>query len=521
MPDSPAMRLNLSADEVLTTTRAVRKRLDFDRPVERSVLLECLEVAVQAPSGSNRQGWQWMFVEDAAKKAAIADVVPRDLGRLRQGPSARVPRRRPAEPPAARRRVVGAVPQRPLPRGPGHDDPARRGPLRRRWGVGPGGGVGLDAAGGVELPAGPARARAGIGVDHAPPRPREGRGRVARHPVRHLHAGRALSRSPTRRAPTSSRSAGYLSSASPTSTRGDRPGRVRLAVRVGWRRARGARSRRRRGGDRRCAAFHDGGVGRRRREHGGGAGGARARVAGRGPVAAVAPVDPRAHAGVAARGGVGQRRRAGGGSRARRRAARPRRLLPQRHRGGAGRAGAGTGRRRRRHRRRRGTAAGGRGPARGRGRAGRPRPRRGDLGAVLLARGRSGTGRVRLDPGPGRRRARPVRLGARARRAGVRRRRGRGGPARRQHDRPGPAATAPSSPSDAQSRAACALRCAWASSSAHAARNSGGGVGATRRGGGRSGRCCARPGAGRRRTRCDARGRRARSAGPAGRRARW
>ena len=73
MPDSPAMRLNLSADEVLTTTRAVRKRLDFDRPVERAILLECLEVAVQAPSGSNRQGWQWMFVEDPAKKAAIAE----------------------------------------------------------------------------------------------------------------------------------------------------------------------------------------------------------------------------------------------------------------------------------------------------------------------------------------------------------------------------------------------------------------------------------------------------------------
>jgi len=66
------MKLNLTADEVLTTTRAVRKRLDFDRPVEREVLLECLEVAVQAPTGSNSQGWHWMFVEDQAKKDAIA-----------------------------------------------------------------------------------------------------------------------------------------------------------------------------------------------------------------------------------------------------------------------------------------------------------------------------------------------------------------------------------------------------------------------------------------------------------------
>ena len=67
------MNLNLSADEVLTTTRAVRKRLDLERPVEREVLLECLEIALQAPTGSNSQGWQWVFVEDPDKKKAIAD----------------------------------------------------------------------------------------------------------------------------------------------------------------------------------------------------------------------------------------------------------------------------------------------------------------------------------------------------------------------------------------------------------------------------------------------------------------
>jgi len=67
------MNLNLSADEVLTTTRAVRKRLDLERPVEREVLLECLDLALQAPTGSNAQGWQWMFVTDPAKKKAIAD----------------------------------------------------------------------------------------------------------------------------------------------------------------------------------------------------------------------------------------------------------------------------------------------------------------------------------------------------------------------------------------------------------------------------------------------------------------
>ena len=68
------MRLNLSADEVLSTTRAVRKRLDFDRPVEREVVMECLELAVQAPTGSNRQGWQWIFVTDPEKKQVLRDI---------------------------------------------------------------------------------------------------------------------------------------------------------------------------------------------------------------------------------------------------------------------------------------------------------------------------------------------------------------------------------------------------------------------------------------------------------------
>ncbi len=66
--------LNLSVDEVLTTTRSVRKRLDFDKPVPRDVLMECLELAIQAPTGSNAQGWQWVFVDDADKKKALADI---------------------------------------------------------------------------------------------------------------------------------------------------------------------------------------------------------------------------------------------------------------------------------------------------------------------------------------------------------------------------------------------------------------------------------------------------------------
>ena len=68
------MTLNLSVDEVLTTTRSVRKRLDLEKPVPREVLMECLDLALQAPTGSNSQGWQWLFIDDPETKKALADI---------------------------------------------------------------------------------------------------------------------------------------------------------------------------------------------------------------------------------------------------------------------------------------------------------------------------------------------------------------------------------------------------------------------------------------------------------------
>ena len=70
-------QLNLTNDELLATTRAVRKRLDFGRPVEREVLEECLALAHQAPTGSNRQDWHFVVVTDPAKRAALADCYRR------------------------------------------------------------------------------------------------------------------------------------------------------------------------------------------------------------------------------------------------------------------------------------------------------------------------------------------------------------------------------------------------------------------------------------------------------------
>ena len=63
-----------SVDELLSTTRAVRRRLDLNRPVERGVILECLQLAMQAPTASNDQNWRWMVVTDEDKRAAIAEI---------------------------------------------------------------------------------------------------------------------------------------------------------------------------------------------------------------------------------------------------------------------------------------------------------------------------------------------------------------------------------------------------------------------------------------------------------------
>lgn len=61
-------------DELLATTRAVRKRLDLEKPVPRSVIEECIGLSQQAPTGTNSQGWRWVIVEDADKRAALAEL---------------------------------------------------------------------------------------------------------------------------------------------------------------------------------------------------------------------------------------------------------------------------------------------------------------------------------------------------------------------------------------------------------------------------------------------------------------
>ena len=68
-----------SIDHVLTTTRAVRRRLDLDRPVPLEVVNECLDIALQAPTGFNMQNWRWLVVTDPGKREALAEMYRRTL----------------------------------------------------------------------------------------------------------------------------------------------------------------------------------------------------------------------------------------------------------------------------------------------------------------------------------------------------------------------------------------------------------------------------------------------------------
>jgi len=67
-------------DRLLSTTRAVRRRLDLDRPVPREVLRQCIHLACFAPNASNGQDWRWIVVDDPDRRRAVADVYRRLVG---------------------------------------------------------------------------------------------------------------------------------------------------------------------------------------------------------------------------------------------------------------------------------------------------------------------------------------------------------------------------------------------------------------------------------------------------------
>lgn len=82
------MLLNLSPDELLSTTRSVRRRLDLQRPVDMSLIRECLTLALQAPSGGNSQKWHFVVVTDPEKKQALAELYRRGWAIYLEQPAA-------------------------------------------------------------------------------------------------------------------------------------------------------------------------------------------------------------------------------------------------------------------------------------------------------------------------------------------------------------------------------------------------------------------------------------------------
>lgn len=93
-------------DHLLTTTRSVRKRLDFARPVEPEVIERCIEIATQAPSGSNRQPWHFVVVTDAEKRMGLAELYRRAFDTYLRGRAQADPDPRPHAPSASTQRKV-------------------------------------------------------------------------------------------------------------------------------------------------------------------------------------------------------------------------------------------------------------------------------------------------------------------------------------------------------------------------------------------------------------------------------
>jgi nitroreductase len=98
------VRTMLTPEDLLTTTRSVRRRLDLGRAVPPELILECIEISTQAPTGSNRQQWQWLIVTDKEKRAFIGECYRKSWYRYASGPR---PEYAPDDPRAAQQpRVV-------------------------------------------------------------------------------------------------------------------------------------------------------------------------------------------------------------------------------------------------------------------------------------------------------------------------------------------------------------------------------------------------------------------------------
>ncbi len=91
--------LDLSPDELLSTTRSVRLRLDLTRPVDVKLLEQCLDLAQQAPSGGNQQGWSFVVVTDPHKRRDLGALYKQGWDAYLQSIAARVASEAPATTP--------------------------------------------------------------------------------------------------------------------------------------------------------------------------------------------------------------------------------------------------------------------------------------------------------------------------------------------------------------------------------------------------------------------------------------
>lgn len=103
--------LTLSPDELLSTTRSVRKRLDLTRPVEPELLRECIELATQAPTGGNNQGWHFVVVTDEAKRRQLGEWYAQGFAMMYGNPDAVVANLPKDDPDfvATTKRVIGSA----------------------------------------------------------------------------------------------------------------------------------------------------------------------------------------------------------------------------------------------------------------------------------------------------------------------------------------------------------------------------------------------------------------------------
>ena len=192
-------------DLLLKTTPSVRKRLDLERPVEREVIEECMDIAVHAPNGSNQQPYRFVFVDDPVKKQGLADIYRAAMADFVNRPRTDAPEDNIDRSDAASKRMTESVmhladhlhevPVLCIPLVAGRTDGNGAGAQADRtdvfWQASRWGSV---VPGAVVVHARPALARAGLGVDHAHPGARARGRRAARHPLREVDAGRPVPR---------------------------------------------------------------------------------------------------------------------------------------------------------------------------------------------------------------------------------------------------------------------------------------------------------------------------------------